>query len=176
MKCMVVYSSKTGNTKMIAEAIINVLPAGSEIYSAEQAPLPDDYDFIAVGGWVDKGMPDEGAKKYMQMIRGKNVGIFMTLGAYPDSEHAKESMKKAKDLMTGNNILVTFICQGKVDPELIKWMQDISKNNPAHPHAMDEKRRIRLAEATKHPDQQDCQNAASAFANIVETIQGVANA
>lgn len=79
----------------------------------------------------------------------------MTLGAYPDSKHASESIQKARELLKDNNILGAFICQGKVDPQLIKWMQDMTKNHPSHPHAMNEESKARLAEAAKHPNEQD---------------------
>jgi flavodoxin len=49
---MVIYSSKTGNTKMIAEAIHKALPQDTEIYPVDNAPCPNNYDFIAVGGWA----------------------------------------------------------------------------------------------------------------------------
>jgi flavodoxin len=172
MKSMVVYSSKTGNTRKIGEAVLKALPEGSEIYDVENAPLPQCYDFIAMGFWVDKGMPDEKAKAYMAKIKDKKVGIFMTLGAYPDSEHAIQSANKAKEMLKSNEILGTFICQGRVDPQLVRWMQNLTKDNPSHPHAMDEKRRQRLAEAEKHPSSEDCENATIFFEKIIEQING----
>ena len=63
MKALVVYSSRTGNTRKIAEAIAAVLP-GCEIHPVESAPAPEGYDLVAVGYWVDKGMPDAQAKAY----------------------------------------------------------------------------------------------------------------
>ncbi len=176
MKCMVVYSSKTGNTKMIADAICEALPQSTEIYPVHNSPDPDEYDFIAVGGWVDKGMPDEAIQSYMQKIHNKNIGIFLTLGAYPDSQHASESIQKACELLKDNNILGTFICQGKVDPKLIEMMTQMTKDKPDHPHAMNDERKARLAEATKHPDEQDCLNAAKAFNKILQKLQGAPNA
>ncbi len=155
---------------MIAEAIHQIMPDGSEIYPVQQAPAPDGYDFIAVGGWVDKGMPDKLTADYMQRIQGKTVGIFMTLGAYPDSDHARDSMQKAEELLKGNTVCGTFICQGKVDPKLIEMMQKMTQDNPDHPHAMDEERKGRLAEAAKHPNEQDCQNAAQKFTEIIAAL------
>jgi len=170
MKTLVVYSSKTGNTKMIAEAIYECLPKPKEIHPVQHAPSPGGYDFIAVGGWVDKGMPDSAAAEYMRTIQGKNVGIFLTLGAYPDSPHAHESMGKAKELLAGNTLIAEFICQGKVAPDLIQWMQRLAQENPEHQHGMNSERKARLAEAAKHPDQQDCRNAKHAFARAVKQL------
>lgn len=68
MKALVVYSSRTGNTRKIAEAIAAVLP-GCEIHPVESAPAPEGYDLVAVGYWVDKGMPDAQAKAYLETVR-----------------------------------------------------------------------------------------------------------
>ncbi|AQQ09868.1 flavodoxin [Sedimentisphaera cyanobacteriorum] len=176
MKCMVVYSSKTGNTKIIAEAIHKALPQDTELYPVENAPSSDHYDFIAVGGWVDKGMPDEAIQNYMQKIHKKSIGIFLTLGAYPDSQHAAESLQKACELLNDNTILGSFICQGKVDPKLIEMMAKMTKDKPEHPHAMNDERKARLAEAAKHPNDQDCRNAAETFKKMIEELKGQSNA
>ena len=52
MKTLIVYSSKTGNTRKVAEAIHAVLPAGTDIFPVSEAPEPDAYDFVVVGYWV----------------------------------------------------------------------------------------------------------------------------
>lgn len=38
----------------------------------------------------------------METVKNKKIGLFGTLGAYPDSDHAKQCMKKAKALVQGN--------------------------------------------------------------------------
>jgi flavodoxin len=168
MKNLIVYSSKTGNTKKIAEAIKSHSPDDTDFFSVARAPSPDNYDIIALGFWVDKGMPDEFAAAYMKKIRGMKVGLFMTLGAYPDSEHAKKSMEKAVAVLEANDnlVLAKFICQGKVDPELIEKMRKMTETNPDHPHKMDDKRKVRLAEAAKHPNEDDCKRAAEIFQKV----------
>ncbi len=164
MKILVVYSSKTGNTKKIADAIFEILPEPKEIYSVQDAPPPEGYDFIAVGFWVNKGTADNAAQKYMKTIKGKKVGLFATLGAYPNSMHAKESMANGKELLTGNEILAEFICQGKVDPDLLARMP---KDGP---HAMTPVRIQRLDEAKKHPNETDCLYAQNAFREILPEL------
>ncbi len=39
MKSIVIYSSLTGNTKQVAEAITSVLPAGTPCVSMKELPL-----------------------------------------------------------------------------------------------------------------------------------------
>lgn len=163
MKTLIVYSSRTGNTRKIAEAIHPVMPEGTALFPVENAPDPSEYDFIALGFWVDKGAPDSAMVKYMGQIREKTIGLFGTLGAWPDSEHARDCMRKATELLPGSHVLGTFICQGKIDPELLAAMEKMGKNSP---HPMTEERKARITEAAKHPNEADCEAARKVFADI----------
>ncbi len=166
MKTMVVYSSKTGNTKMVAQAIHDVLPHPSEIYPVETAPSPDGYDFIALGFWVDRGTADEKSRAYFKQVKGKKIAVFGTLGAYPDSEHARNCLEKVRALTEGNELLGEFLCQGKVDPALIEMMATKMKDDPHH--SMTPERQARLAEAAKHPNQADLASAQAVFMGILQ--------
>ena len=94
MRSVVLYSSRTGNTRMVARAIYEELDAPKEIFPVEEAPPLDEYDFVALGYWVDKGMPDAAAQKCLKTIQGKLLGLFGTLGAEPDSQHAWIAWKR----------------------------------------------------------------------------------
>lgn len=165
MKSLVVYSSLTGNTKMVAEAIAEELGKGTKLVSVEAEPAVDGYDLVAVGFWVDRGTADQKTAKYLQELNHAKVALFATLGANPVSEHAKKSLDNAEKLLDETNTVVgRFICQGKVDPKLIEQM---NKTFPAgHPHGMNEERRARHEEAGKHPNAQDLIHAKQIFAQI----------
>lgn len=166
MKTLIIYSSKTGNTRNIAEAIHDALP-GSDILPVENAPapesLPGDYGMICVGYWVDKGMPDAKAKACLEALRGARVALFGTLGAWPDSDHARDCIQKSEALLKeperGNTVLGSFICQGKVDPRLVEMMNKMA----ADVHPMTPERKARLEEAAKHPDDADRARAKERF-------------
>lgn len=168
MKSLIVYSSKTGNTKMVAEAIAEVLPQ-CDIMPMALAPAYDDYDFVAIGYWVDRGGPDADAKQFMQSIKGKWVGLFGTLGAYPDSDHGRECLEKARQAVEGNEVICSFLCMGKVDPKLIEMMQAM----PGNRHPMTPERQARLEEAAKHPNQEDLMQAQAMFREAIDSIFGV---
>jgi flavodoxin len=167
MKNIIVYSSRTGNTHLIAKAIHSVMPAGTELVAVEKAPDPTGYDFLALGFWVDKGAPDAAMATYMDRVSGAKVALFGTLGAWPDSDHARESMLKAVDRMSGNDMLGTFLCQGKVDPKLLAAMAKM----PNNPHPMTEERKARLEEAAQHPNEADCDAARKIFAGIARQLE-----
>ena len=166
MKSLIVYSSRTGNTRAVAEAIAHVIPEPCEVVSVEDAPDISDVDFLAIGYWVDKGMPDAKAKKFMESVKGKKVGLFGTLGAYPDSDHANDCRAKAEEIMEGNEVLGQFLCQGKVDPKVLEMMAKMASDH----HPMTEERKARIEEAKKHPDEADFSRAKNLFKTIISQM------
>lgn len=156
MKILIAFSSKTGNTRKIAESIHTALPQAA-LYDIDNAPDPKAFDLLYIGFWVDKGTADEKAQSYMQKIGNQNIALFATLGAYPDSIHATESLDNAESLVPDCQIINRFICQGSIDPKLIEWM---NKLPPEHPHSPNEERVKRWQSASTHPDVEDCRAAA----------------
>ena len=161
MKLLVVYSSVTGNTKKVAEAIARAVP-GSALHPVEEAPsaaAAKDFDLVAAGYWVDKGMPDAKCRAWLETLEGCRLALFGTLGAWPDSDHAKECQAKAAELVStperGNTVCGSWLCQGRVDPKVIEAMQKMAPNV----HPMTPERKARLEEAAKHPDDGDLASA-----------------
>ena len=60
MKTLVIYSSLTGNTKKLAQAIANEME-DTEIISVDEfrVSMMDNFDFFMIGYWVDKGVCDD---------------------------------------------------------------------------------------------------------------------
>ena len=166
MKTLIVYSSLTGNTKMVAEAMFAAAPAGAEIYSVGDAPAAEGYDLVAVGFWVDRGSADKNAAKYLLALRNQKVALFGTLGAYPDSDHARDCMARAAMLLdSGNTLAGTFICQGKIAAKLRESFKNLP---PDHPHAMTPERIARHEEAGKHPNEEDLAKAQEFFHKVLK--------
>lgn len=134
----------------------------------ESAPAPEGYDLVAVGYWVDKGMPDAQAKAYLETVRDAKVALFGTLGAWPDSDHARDCIAQGEALVNAperrNKVLGTYLCQGKVDPKIVAMMQKMASDV----HPMTPERKARLEEAAKHPDEADCLRAHEAFKGFAE--------
>jgi len=169
MKSLVIYSSKTGNTQAVANAILEIMPEECGIFTVEEAPEPDSYDLIAMGFWVDRGTADAKAQVYMKKIHNQKVILFATLGAYPDSDHARDCMARAALLMdSSNELLGTFICQGKLDNKLVEGFKTLPKD---HPHALTPERIARHQEASKHPNEEDFSKAKGIFQRILSMTQ-----
>lgn len=165
MSTLVVYSTMTGNTEKVAKAIFEVIEGEKEIKNVaeiENSEYHKKFDKIIFGYWVDKGDADERMKKFMSEVRDKTVGAFGTLGAKPDSEHAKKCMAKVKTFLEENNNKVEreFICRGAIDPKLLDKFRKM--NMPGH-HAPTPENEKKWAEAAKHPNEEDFKNAKKVF-------------
>lgn len=170
MKSIVLYSTRTGNTKKVAEAIASALPAGTPCVSVKEVPADiASYDCVFIGFWVDRGSADKDSQETMKQLHNKHVAVFATLGADPKSPHAAESLDKGAAFLPEDvQVAGKFICQGAVDPKLIEMMY---KQFPAgHPHGKSPERDALHAEAAKHPDAADLEQAKQFAANVMAAI------
>lgn len=69
MKYMIVYSSATGNTEIIASAIKEVLNESTCTYFGRPDGAPiQNAELLFVGFWVSKGSCTEEIKKYLGAV------------------------------------------------------------------------------------------------------------
>ncbi|MBO4630691.1 MAG: sirohydrochlorin cobaltochelatase [Lentisphaeria bacterium] len=170
MKILIVYTSReSGNTKKLAEALASHFGAECGLYDVADAPAPDHYDFIALGFGVYHNFPDCIMVDYMRKCRNKDVGIFMTLGMWPDSVHAYNCFGRAEGLMPSCRIRVKFACQGAYMPE---YLEKLKSRPPTSPHGWTPERAERILEAMKHPNENDlkalCEKFEAAIAKLRE--------
>ncbi|MDU5100103.1 MAG: flavodoxin family protein [Peptoniphilus grossensis] len=127
MKGLIIYSSKTGNTKRMAEKIYEVLKKEYQmtIKDIRDAPEVEKFDFILLGAWIDRGTLETKALKFLKTIKNKKIGLFATLGAMPDSEHGRKVIKNLEGLLRGKESLGQYICPGLVDPKMIEKLKGI---------------------------------------------------
>lgn len=120
MKSLVVYSSQTGNTRRLAQAVFDVFPGEKELCSVDEAPDPSAYDWVAVGFWFKSGKPDPLAADYLAKIGKQSLFLFATHGAATGSKHAVQGMEFAKSLASESDVQGTYSCQGEVDPRIVE--------------------------------------------------------
>ncbi len=164
MSVLVVYSSRTGNTRKVAEAALAALPTQVVLAPVEDSPAPGEHQAVIIGFWVDRGRPDPKTLKYVKKLKGLKVAAFGTLGAQPDSPHARDVLRQTEKVLQGNELLGMFLCQGRVDPAVVETM----KRSGHHP--MTPERLANIQEADRHPDKTDLENAQSFFKNLYDTI------
>jgi len=161
MKSLVVYSSKSGNTRKMAEAVFEYLRGEKEIVAVADAPDPAGYSFVAVGFWLKAGQPDPDSQAFLARLKeGQAVYLFATHGAAATSAHAENGMKKAKELAGGAHVVSTYSCPGEVDAEFLKvaaqkdplpaWVPDAPAAK-GRPDANDLKMVVRMLEELDLP-------------------------
>ena len=111
MKSLIVYSSQSGNTKKLAQAVYESLTGSKEMYAVTEAPDPAGYDLVALGFWLQAGKPDPKSVEYIGKVGKKPLFLFATHGAVAGSDHALKAMDHAKSLAPEADILGTYSCQ-----------------------------------------------------------------
>ena len=158
MRTLVLYSSRTGNTEKVAQAIASALPAGTPCLPVGQAPADlTAYDLVFLGYWVDRGTANAEARAVMEGLHNEHIALFATLGADPQSEHGKMCLEHGAALLP--------------DPDAVIEM--MYKQFPAgHPHGKSPARDALHARAAVHPDEQDLRNAAAFAASVLKRLEG----
>jgi len=168
MKFLIVYSSKTGNTKKVAEALARVAPIGSEIHSIEEAGDADGFDVIFAGYWLDRGGVDEKMKKYLRTLHKKKIVLFETMGADPESEHAIIGFANAAMVLPeGNTVIGVFALQGEINPALLETMRTMGITTP---HCGPEMEKC-AAQAVGQPNKVDLEKAETYMKSFSEKCQ-----
>ena len=104
----VVYNSLTGNTKMLADTIKNVLPDN------------DNNDIVFVGFWTDKGNADSKTIEYLKLLRNKKIFLFGTCGFGGSEAYFERILTNVKsNIDSSNEVIGEYMCQGKM-PESVR--------------------------------------------------------
>ena len=163
MSALIVYSSLTGNTRLLAQALEKAFE-GSVLMTAEAVLASPEtlasHRDVFVGFWCDRGMMPEPTQKLLPLLKEKRLGIFATMGGNPESERAQAWFARQCEqfkLETGNDVLCSFLCQGKIDPALIEAM----KKMPGYRETPES--RARREKAALHPDRLDLENVVKIF-------------
>lgn len=168
MNIAVVYSSVTGNTEKVAEAIKNAIAASGEnvtYFGKPQSGIEADVYFI--GSWTDKGTCSAETAEMLKETKGKKIAYFGTAGFGGEQSYFDALSSRALSLLPeGNEVLGSFFCQGKM-PMSVR--ERYVKMITAHPD--DKKLQVSLDNfdaALTHPGEEDLDKAAEWAKNILE--------
>ena len=170
MRILIAYSSKTGNTRKLAEALHLALP-NADLCPMGSVPNLDLYDMVFAGFWIEAENACTDAIKCLKRLSGKPAALFATLGAYPDSQHAADSLKAAANEIPNGNVVDSFICQGAIDPNMIEWMEKLPVEDG---NASTEARRQLWKDGETHPDDSDLQAVSDWAVAVLEKQKATA--
>ncbi len=159
MKSLVVYSSRSGNTKKLAEYAYNALKGEKKLVSITELPLEKyDYDLVAVGFPIMGARVEPRAARFLAGFNEKTkLVLFMTHGSKKESQLAKDVMAQASALVKNAEIFGRYSCQGEVDPKILYKLGKSIRSFPWLKEA---------EEAKGHPDTGDME----ALAVLINTF------
>ena len=151
-KYSIIVSSLTGNTKMLSDAIYDVLPKENcDFYGNVKTQIPQS-EMLYIGFWTDKGTADCDTLKLLQSLKNRKVFLFGTAGFGGSDEYFKKILSRVKQSLDLSNVVVgEYMCQGKM-PQSVRYvkMKELT-NAPANLDMLIDN----FDSALSHPDEKD---------------------
>ncbi|PIE60707.1 MAG: flavodoxin family protein [Desulfobulbus propionicus] len=160
MKSLIIYSSRSGNTKKLAQALNDRYGTKKSLISiTDLPPMDGHYDWVAVGFPVMAGRVEPRAARFLSAFdcTTRKLFLFITHGSFRDAELVKNVVKQAVSLVKNAEVSAVFTCQGEVDPRVLYKL----KKGSAPPAWLDE-----ADHAVGHPDSGDIEELIEAFNNL----------
>lgn len=141
MNNSIIFSSNTGNTKLLAEAIDTVL--GEK-----------ESRILFVGFWTDKGTADVITQKFLKSCQNKKIFLFGTCGFGGSDEYYAQIIERTKaNLDETNEVVGWYMCQGKM-PQRVRTSYVAMKEGDKCPPNIDAMI-DNFDKALSHPNQDD---------------------
>ena len=151
----IIFSSVTGNTKLLANAIREALPQENCDYFGTSSNRENPTsELLFIGFWTDKGTADENTLNLLKTLRDKQIFLFGTAGFGGSEEYYRKILTSTKESIDASNTIVgEYMCQGKM-PMAVRDHYVKLKEQPEYPANLDV-----LIEnfdrALSHPDKDD---------------------
>lgn len=160
MRYSIVYSSKTGNTRQLAEAIERQLPAGDLLYCGAPDAAALQADVLFVGFWTDKGACDETVAQLLKQAEGKTVYLFGTAGFGQSQQYFDQILTRVREKLPAGAVYGGgYMCQGRMPQAVRSRYEAMQVKEP-------ENARYKMLienfdAALAHPDTNDLEAAAA---------------
>lgn len=150
MSYAIVYSSRTGNTAQLAQAVREALPQEACSYFGEPHAQALSADTIYVGFWTDKGTCDEQTAHFLQTLTNQKVFLFGTAGFGGAPAYFEQILGRVKaNLAAGVQVVGTYMCQGKM-PQVVRDRYEAMEESPRRTAML-----ANFDQALSHPDRGD---------------------
>ena len=169
MKYAVCYSSLTGNTARLAQAVRDALPAEDCVYFGRpDSAAVRGAEIVFTGFWTDKGGCDGGAAALLPALAGKRVALFGTAGFGASKAYFDQILSRVAALLPEDAAyLGGFLCAGEMQPTVLQTYEKMQRDDPENKTAP-----MLIAAwhaAQGHPDAEDLKRAAD-FARQCGTV------
>lgn len=116
----IIFNSKTGNTRKLADAIHEALPQENcDLFGAVEGDVPAS-ETLYIGFWTDKGSADKATAELLAKLKNRKIFLFGTAGFGGSEEYFTNILDNVKKLINESNTVVgEYMCQGRM-PGLCK--------------------------------------------------------
>ena len=182
----IVFSSRTGNTAELAEAVREALPEGTCEYFGSvngdggfdgrgyagagcgrtSSAIPAS-ETLFVGFWTNQGVADQAAQKLLGQLRNRKIFLFGTAGFGGSEAYFQAILGKTKAFIDDSNTVIgTYMCQGKM-PLSVRERYMKMKEQPDHMPNIDAMIE-NFDKALSHPDADDLVKLANLVSEAIE--------
>ena len=162
MPYSIVYSSKTGNTQALAEAIRAALPPEDCRYFGPPAPEALSAPVIFAGFWTDKGTCDGDTAAFLSTLTDQKLFLFGTAGFGGAPAYFETLLTAARQKVPATvPVIGTYMCQGKMPPA-VRRRYEAMEDTPQRQTMLDN-----FDRALSHPDQADLDRLQDAVRHIL---------
>ena len=157
MTYSIVYSSKTGYTNMLADALHQALPADDCLYFGAPDAQALAAERIYIGFWTDKGTCDAETAAFLAQLTQQEIFLFGTCGFGGGVAYFEQILARVRDLLPESVQLVgSYLCPGKMPQSVRDRYVRIAEEEPAKRSHM-QKMIFNFDCALSHPDANDLQ-------------------
>lgn len=150
MKYAIVYSSRTGNTKLLAQRLRDSLPKEDCLYMGPPNEEALAAEKLYVGFWTDKGTCDESIAAFLRSITHQQVFLFGTAGFGGAPAYFEKILTAVKENLSETaTVTGSYMCQGKM-PVSVRKRYESMEESAGRQAVLDN-----FDRALSHPDEQD---------------------
>ena len=150
MKYAIVFSSQTGNTRQLAEAVRTSLPQADCLYFGPPCEQALEAGMLYVGFWTDKGTCDAQTAAFLRTVGARRLFLFGTAGFGGSQVYYERILANVRKELPGEALLCgTYMFQGKMPPS-VRRRYEALENMPNRQAFLDN-----FDRAATHPDAQD---------------------
>lgn len=152
MSYSIVYATATGNTKLLADNVAEVL--GSEcVYFGQPDEKAKESDVIFIGFWTDKGTCNEEIKDFILGLKNKRIVLFGSAGAGDEDYLNMVINNVKKEIDKSCEVIGEFMCQGKMQQSVKARYEIMLAEKPGDKQILSLIKNFE--EALNHPNEED---------------------
>ena len=103
----IIYSSKTGNTKILAEKIYDILPKEQCTYYGNIADIDKTLsNILYIGFWTEKGTADLQTLTFLKNLKNKKIFLFGTAGFGESEKYFQNIINNIKKNIDKSNTII----------------------------------------------------------------------